>query len=66
MNQKMNKNSQAFNNYCDINNKSLLKYYGFCLIDNIYDYTDVVFQFDKSDNIINTHFPVFKKDLRII
>ena len=62
MNQKMSKNSQAFNNYCDINNKSLLKYYGFCLIDNIFDYTDVIFQFDKSDNIINSHFPaIFQK-----
>ena len=60
--QKMRKNSQAFNNYCDINNKSLLKYYGFCLIDNIFDYTDVVFQFDKKDNIINTCFPsIFQK-----
>ena len=60
--QKMSKNSQAFNNYCDINNKSLLKYYGFCLIDNIFDYTDVIFQFDKSDNIINACFPtIFQK-----
>jgi hypothetical protein len=62
MKQKMSKNSQAFNNYCDINNKSLLKYYGFCLIDNIFDYTDVIFQFDKSDNIINGCFPsIFQK-----
>jgi hypothetical protein len=62
MKQKMNKNTQAFNNYCDINNKSLLKYYGFCLIDNIFDYTDVVFQFNKNDNIINTYFPsIFQK-----
>jgi hypothetical protein len=62
MKQKMNKNTQAFNNYCDINNKSLLKYYGFCLIDNIFDYTDVVFQFNKNDIIINTYFPsIFQK-----
>ena len=62
MKQKMNKNTQAFNNYCDINNKSLLKYYGFCLIDNIFDYTDVVFQFDKKNNIINSYFPsIFQK-----
>jgi len=62
MKQKMKKNSQAFNNYCDINNKSLLKYYGFCLIDNIFDYTDVVFQFNKNDNIINGYFPsIFHK-----
>ena len=62
MKQKMSKNSQAFNNYCDINNKSLLKYYGFCLIDNIFDYTDVIFKFDKTDNNINSCFPtIFQK-----
>ena len=62
MNQKMKKNSQAFNNYCDINNKSLLKYYGFCLIDNIFDYTDVVYQFSKNDKMINKCFPsIFQK-----
>ena len=60
--QKMNKGSQAFNNYCDINNKSLLKYYGFALINNIFDYTDVIFQFDKSDVVIKTYLPhLFKK-----
>ena len=60
--QKMNKGSQAFNNYCDINNKSLLKYYGFALINNIFDYTDVIFQFDKSDVVIKTYLPhIFKK-----
>ncbi len=41
--QKMSKGSQAFNNYCDINNKSLLKYYGFALMNNIFDYTDVIY-----------------------
>ena len=66
--QKMNKGSQAFNNYCDINNKSLLKYYGFALINNIFDYTDVIFQFDKSDVVIKTYLPHlftkrFKTDL---
>ena len=62
MKQKMKKKSQAFNNYCDINNKSLLKYYGFCLIDNVFDYTDVVFQFKKDDEIINKCFPsIFHK-----
>ena len=60
--QKMNKGLQAFNNYCDINNKSLLKYYGFALINNIFDYTDVIFQFDKSDVVIKTYLPhLFKK-----
>ena len=60
--QKMNKGSQAFNNYCDINNKSLLKYYGFALTNNIFDYTDVIFQFDKSDVVIKTYLPhLFKK-----
>ena len=60
--QKMNKGSQAFNNYCDINNKSLLKYYGFALINNVFDYTDVIFQFDKSDSVIKTYLPhLFKK-----
>ena len=60
--QKMNKGSQAFNNYCDINNKSLLKYYGFALMNNIYDYTDVIFQFEKDDLIINTYLPqIFRK-----
>ena len=60
--QKMNKGSQAFNNYCDINNKSLLKYYGFALIHNIFDYTDVIFQFDKNDLVIKTYLPhLFKK-----
>ena len=50
MNQKMSKNSQAFNNYCDINNKSLLKYYGFCLIDNILIYLIILMLFF---NLIN-------------
>ena len=63
--QKMNKGSQAFNNYCDINNKSLLKYYGFALINNIFDYTDVIFQFDKSDVVIKTYLPhLFKKSFK--
>ena len=66
--QKMNKGSQAFNNYCDINNKSLLKYYGFALINNIFDYTDVIFQFNKDDLIIKAYLPLlfkkrFKEDL---
>ena len=62
LNQKMNKGSQAFNNYCNINNKSLLKYYGFALINNVYDYTDVIFQFDKNDSTIKTYLPhLFKK-----
>ena len=66
--QIMPKDSQAFNNYCDINNKSLLKYYGFCLLNNIFDYTDVIFQFDKSDATIATYFPIifqkrFKTDM---
>ncbi len=60
--QKMDKGSQAFNNYCDINNKSLLKYYGFCLLNNIFDYTDIIFQFEKSDIAIETYFPhIFEK-----
>ena len=53
--QKMNKGSQAFNNYCDINNKSLLKYYGFALINNLFDYTDVIFQFDKNNTVIQNY-----------
>ena len=62
LNQKMDKGSQAFNNYCNINNKSLLKYYGFALINNVYDYTDVIFQFDKNDSTIKTYLPhLFKK-----
>ena len=66
--QKMGKGSQAFNNYCDINNKSLLKYYGFALINNIFDYTDVIFQFNKDDLIIKAYLPLlfkkrFKEDL---
>ena len=66
--QKMNKGSQAFNNYCDINNKSLLKYYGFALLNNIFDYTDVIFQFNKDDLIIKAYLPLlfkkrFKEDL---
>ena len=66
--QKMIKGSQAFNNYCDINNKSLLKYYGFALLNNIFDYTDVIFQFNKDDLIIKAYLPLlfkkrFKEDL---
>ena len=49
------KGSQAFNNYCDINNKSLLKYYGFALINNLFDYTDVIFQFDKNNTVIQNY-----------
>jgi len=60
--QKMSKGSQAFNNYCDINNKSLLKYYGFALMNNIFDYTDVIYQFEKEDLIIKAYLPLlFKK-----
>ena len=60
--QKMKKGSQAFNNYCDINNKSLLKYYGFALMNNIFDYTDVIFQFNKNDLTITSYLPlIFKK-----
>ena len=56
--QTMPKNSQAFNNYCDINNKSLLKYYGFCLINNIYDYTNLSFPVDKDDKLLNKCFKI--------
>ena len=49
------KGSQAFNNYCDINNKSLLKYYGFALINNKFDYTDVIFQFEKNNLVIQNY-----------
>ena len=49
------KGSQAFNNYCDINNKSLLKYYGFALINNKFDYTDIIFQFEKNNLVIQNY-----------
>ena len=56
--QSLKKNSQAFNNYCDINNKSLLKYYGFCLINNVYDYTNLLFYIDKDDKLLNKCFEI--------
>ena len=49
--QKILKGKQVFNNYYDGGNKYLLKNYGFCLIDNIYDHTLINFNFEKGKDI---------------
>ena len=47
----ISKGKQVFNNYFNGSNKYLLKYYGFCLIDNIYDYTLINFNVEKFKDI---------------
>ena len=47
----ISKGKQVFNNYFNGSNKYLLKYYGFCLIDNIYDYTLINFNIEKFKDI---------------
>ena len=49
--QKILKGKQVFNNYYNGGNKYLLKNYGFCLIDNIYDHTLINFNFEKGKDI---------------
>ena len=49
--QKIAKGKQVFNNYYNGGNKYLLKNYGFCLIDNIYDYTLINFNIEKGKDI---------------
>jgi len=45
------KGKQVFNNYYNGGNKYLLKNYGFCLIDNKYDYTLINFNIEKGKDI---------------
>ena len=47
----ISKGKQVFNNYFNGSNKYLLKNYGFCLIDNIYDYTLINFNIEKFKDI---------------
>ena len=49
--QNIAKGKQVFNNYFNGGNKYLLKNYGFCLIDNIYDYTLINFNIEKGKDI---------------
>ena len=49
--EKISKGKQVFNNYYNGGNKYLLKNYGFCLIDNKYDYTLINFNIEKSKDI---------------
>ena len=49
--EKINKGKQVFNNYYNGGNKYLLKNYGFCLIDNKYDYTLINFNIEKGKDI---------------
>ena len=49
--EKINKGNQVFNNYFNGGNKYLLKNYGFCLIDNKYDYTNIIFNIEKGKDI---------------
>jgi hypothetical protein len=46
------KGKQVFNNYYNGSNKYFLKYYGFCLIDNIYDYTIVNINVETGKDIL--------------
>lgn len=43
--------SQVFNNYYDGGNKYLLKNYGFCLIDNKYDYTSIFINIETDKDL---------------
>jgi hypothetical protein len=45
------KGKQVFNNYFSAGNKYLLKNYGFCLIDNVCDYTPIIFNIEKGKDI---------------
>ena len=59
-NEKILKGKQVFNNYYNGSNKYLLKNYGFCLIDNAYDYSLIYFNIEKGKDIY------FDKYLEII
>ena len=58
--EKILKGKQVFNNYYNGSNKYLLKNYGFCLIDNAYDYSLIYFNIEKGKDIY------FDKYLEII
>ena len=49
--ERIDKGKQVFNNYYNGGNKYLLKNYGFCLIDNRYDYTLINFNIEKGKDI---------------
>ena len=49
--ERIDKGKQVFNNYYNGGNKYLLKNYGFCLIDNKYDYTLINFNIEKGKDI---------------
>ena len=44
------KGNQVFNNYYTAGNKYLLKNYGFCLIDNPFDFTPIIFNFETGND----------------
>ena len=46
------KDNQVFNNYFNGGNKYLLKYYGFCLINNQYDYTSIIINIETGKDIL--------------
>ena len=46
------KGNQVFNNYFNGGNKYLLKYYGFCLIDNQYDYTTLIINIETGKDLL--------------
>lgn len=51
-NQEYKKGVQVFSNYSNMANKTLLKYYGFCLLDNKYDYTVIIFSFFRGKDLM--------------
>lgn len=53
------KGEQVYSNYSNMANKTLLKYYGFCLLGNKYDYTVMIFSFYRGKD------PRFEKYLEI-
>ena len=52
--EKIKKGEQVFNNYFNGGNKYLLENYGFCLIDNKFDYTNIIIDIETGKDI-NLH-----------
>ena len=61
--ENIKKGSQVFNNYFNGRNKYFLKNYGFCFIDNRYDYTSIIIKIKKrNDNYQDKYLEIlFKK-----
>ena len=58
------KGNQVFTNYFNGGNKYFLKNYGFCLIDNIYDYTTLILEIEN-DILLHKYLEIlFKKKLK--